>query len=73
MSNHLNEYSGFDVFKKGIFDKEEPDFSTFDGEYYLNLKSAKGLVDVLTGTPFIQGQYLKKGTSLIFELCNSEI
>lgn len=27
--NHLNEYSGLDVFKKGIFDKDEPDFSVF--------------------------------------------
>ena len=28
--NHLNEYSGLDVFKKGLFDSSEPDFSTFD-------------------------------------------
>ena len=28
--NHLNELSGLDVFKKGIFDNAEPDFSTFD-------------------------------------------
>ena len=30
--NHLNEYSGLDVFKKGIFDKDEPDFSLFDAD-----------------------------------------
>ena len=28
--NHLNEYSRLDVFKKGIFDQDEPDFSIFD-------------------------------------------
>ena len=28
--NHLNERSGLNVFKKGIFDKDEPDFSIFD-------------------------------------------
>lgn len=30
--NHLNEYSGLDVFKKGIFDTDIPDFSTFDAD-----------------------------------------
>ena len=44
-----------------------------DGEYTLNVKNAKKLVDVLTGKPFIQGQYLKKGKSFIFEFCNSVI
>ena len=44
-----------------------------DGEYTLNVKNANKLVDVLTGKPFIQGQYLKKGKSFIFELCNSVI
>jgi hypothetical protein len=44
-----------------------------DGEYTLNVKNDKKLVDVLTGKPFIQGQYLKKGKSFIFELHNSEI
>ena len=28
--NHLNENSGLDVFTKGIFDGEQPDFSVFD-------------------------------------------
>jgi beta-galactosidase len=28
--NHLNELSGLNVFKKGIFDNNEPDYSTFD-------------------------------------------
>jgi len=28
--NHLNEHSGLDVFKKGIFDRGEPDFSVLD-------------------------------------------
>ena len=31
-SNHLNEISGLDVFKKGIFDGDEPDFTVFDGD-----------------------------------------
>ena len=30
--NHLNEDSGLDVFKKGIFDKDEPNFSLFDAD-----------------------------------------
>lgn len=37
------------------------------GEYTLNLKDYDGLVDALTGIPFTQGQYLKKGKSFIFE------
>ena len=36
-----------------------------DGEYTLNVKNAEKLVDVLTGEPFIQGQYIKKGKSFI--------
>ena len=44
-----------------------------DGEYTLNVKEAGELVDVLTGEPFIQGQYLKKGKSFILELCKSVI
>ena len=28
--NHLNEYSGLNVFKKGVFDGDEPDFGVFD-------------------------------------------
>ena len=38
-----------------------------DGEYTLNVKDAGKLVDVFTGEPFIQGQYIKKGKSFIFE------
>ncbi len=30
--NHLNELSGLDVFSKGIFDSDEPDFSVFDAD-----------------------------------------
>ena len=30
--NHLNENSGLDVFSKGIFDADQPDFSGFDAE-----------------------------------------
>ena len=46
-----------------------------DGEYTLNVKSPEGLVDVLTGKPFIQGQYLKKGKSFILSCAkvNDEI
>ena len=44
-----------------------------DGEYTLHIKDDKELVDVLTGEPFIQGQYLKKGKSFIFEFCNNVI
>ena len=44
-----------------------------DGEYTLNVKNAEALVDVLTGEPFIQGQYLKKGKSFILEICNNVI
>ncbi len=44
-----------------------------DGEYALNVKEAGELVDVLTGEPFIQGQYLKKGKSFILEFCKSVI
>ena len=29
-SNHLNSTSGLEVFSKGIFDRETPDFSSFD-------------------------------------------
>jgi hypothetical protein len=43
-----------------------------EGEYTLNLKSGDTLADVLTGEPFIQGQYLKKGKSFIFALNNGE-
>ena len=38
-----------------------------DGEYTLNVKDAGKLVDVFTGEPFVQGQYIKKGKSFIFE------
>lgn len=41
-----------------------------DGEYALNVKNGEGLVDVLTGKPFMQGQYLQKGKSFLFEICN---
>lgn len=44
-----------------------------DGEYTLNIKDAEKLVDVFTGEPFIQGQYLKKGKSFTFEFCNNVI
>ena len=44
-----------------------------DGEYTLNVKNAEALVDVLTGEPFKQGQYLKKGKSFIFGFCNNVI
>lgn len=30
--NHLNENSGLEVFTKGIFDADEPDFSVFDAD-----------------------------------------
>lgn len=30
--NHLNEHSGLDVFTRGIFDTDEPDFSVFDAD-----------------------------------------
>lgn len=38
-----------------------------DGEYTLNVKNVEQFVDILTGEPFIQGQYIKKGKSFIFE------
>jgi hypothetical protein len=38
-----------------------------DGEYTLNVRNAERLVDLFTGKPFIQGQYIKKGKSFIFE------
>ena len=44
-----------------------------DGEYTLNVKNAEALVDVLTGEPFKQGQYLKKGKSFIYGSCNNVI
>ncbi len=37
--NHLNENSGLDVFTKGIFDGEQPDFSVFDADITRILKS----------------------------------
>lgn len=40
-----------------------------DGAYTLNVKAGEGLVNVLTREPFVQGQYLKKGKSFIFERC----
>ena len=38
-----------------------------DGEYTLNIKNIGKLIDVFTGKPFIQGQYMKKGKSFLFE------
>ena len=38
-----------------------------EGEYTLNVKNGGELVDVLTGKPFLQGQYLEKGQSFILK------
>ena len=38
-----------------------------DGEYTLNVKNSEQLIDVFTGEPFTQGQFIKKGKSFIFE------
>lgn len=40
--NHLNEHSGLDVFKEGIFDYDEPDFSTFDEDIKQILDACPG-------------------------------
>lgn len=44
-----------------------------DGEYTLHTDAGKTLVDALTGEPFVQGQYLKKGKSFLccYRTCES--